>query len=106
MYCNDCGKQISNYATTCPNCGYTYKKIVNIPSRSSLVLMAGLFGGIGGQYLISRRWVPFILSLMFCWTYIPFIIGILDVFLLLLIKRYYEDYCVGHLLHHNNNRER
>ena len=85
--CKECGKQISDQAAACPNCGVPVAGLrpaetpvtVTVPkSRSVAVLLAMLLGGVGAHkfYLHSPGWG--VIYLLFCWTFIPAIIGFLE----------------------------
>lgn len=86
--CKECGKQISDQAAACPNCGAPVSGrsqppaapvMVTAPkSRSAAVLLAMLLGGLGFHkfYLNSPGWG--VIYLLFCWTFIPAIIGFLE----------------------------
>jgi TM2 domain-containing membrane protein YozV len=86
--CKECGKQISDHAAACPNCGVPvsgFSQSVASPvmvtapkSRSVAVLLAMLLGGIGIHkfYLNSPGWG--VIYMLFCWTFIPAIIGFLE----------------------------
>jgi len=86
--CRECGKQISDQAATCPSCGApilgrsqspSARVVVAAPkSRSAAVLLSMLLGGLGLHkfYLNSPGWG--VIYLLFCWTFIPAIIGFLE----------------------------
>jgi TM2 domain-containing membrane protein YozV len=81
--CRECGKQISDQAVACPNCGVPNRpgrtpdpvSVIAPKSRSMAILWAMLLGGIGIRwfYLDQPGWG--ILYLLFCWTFIPAIVG-------------------------------
>ena|SRR5579859_314889 len=88
IYCRECGKQISDQAATCPSCGAPVSArppaavtpvVVTAPkSRSLAILLALLLGGLGFHkfYLNSPGWG--VIYLLFCWTFIPAIIGLIE----------------------------
>ncbi len=86
--CEECGKQISDQAVACPNCGDPRRSVlahgpisITVPkSRSMAVLLAMLFGGIGIHwfYLDKPRWG--VVYLLFCWTFIPVAVGLIEGF--------------------------
>lgn len=88
VICRECGKQISDQAAACPSCGAPALDrsqsppapvVVAAPkSRSVAVLLAMLLGGLGLHkfYLNSPGWG--VIYLLFCWTFIPAIIGFIE----------------------------
>jgi len=104
--CWECGKKVSDQAVACPNCGaplsspslnvkerkktsYNYSEINNLTnrahafvtdpkSRSLAVLLAILLGGLGLHkfYLNQPGWG--VIYILFCWTLIPSIIGVIE----------------------------
>jgi TM2 domain-containing membrane protein YozV len=86
--CVECGSKISDKAMSCPNCGIplsdtelkTQNPIVVTPpkSRSLAIAFALLLGGIGIHkfYLNKPGWG--FLYIIFCWTFIPAILGLLE----------------------------
>lgn len=100
--CEECGKEIASSAKICPHCGYPRetggnsipippspypapmgesKQVVYIAtkkSRSLAAFLALVLGGLGIHkfYLNKPGWG--LLYLMFCWTFIPAIIGFLE----------------------------
>jgi TM2 domain-containing membrane protein YozV len=80
--CNTCGELIYDTAEICPHCGVRQKELP-IPkqsgkSRGAAAAFAILLGGIGVHkfYLGQVGWG--IVYLLFCWTYIPFLVGIIE----------------------------
>ncbi len=45
-------------------------------SRTSAAGLAFLFGGIGAQFFYLEAWGWGILSVLFCWTYLPLLVGL------------------------------
>jgi TM2 domain-containing membrane protein YozV len=90
--CGECGKQISDQAVACPSCGApvsnrAVQTLVTAPkSRSMAVLLAMLLGGIGIHrfYLNEPGWG--VLYLLFCWTFIPAIAGLIEGLVLLFMS--------------------
>lgn len=85
--CKECGKQISEMAAACPHCGAPTPNaaalqrptvVTATKSRSLAVLLALFLGGVGIHkfYLRSPGWGA--LYLLFCWTFIPAIIAVLE----------------------------
>jgi TM2 domain-containing membrane protein YozV len=93
-YCSDCGAVIKARAEICPSCG-----VRQIPLTSALgalapngksKLGAALFGFFLGSfgahkfYLGKTGWG--VLYLVFCWTAIPGVVGIIEAILLLVMS--------------------
>lgn len=86
--CAECGKQVSEKARSCPNCGapISVKTADNIKtvvlavskSRSLAVLLALILGGIGAHKFYLNRPGMGVLYLLFCWTFVPSIIGFFE----------------------------
>ncbi|TNJ35901.1 zinc-ribbon domain and TM2 domain-containing protein [Prosthecochloris vibrioformis] len=85
--CSECGKDVSDKAKSCPNCGAPINEntanskaiVVTAPkSRSLAVLLALFLGGLGIHkfYLNSPGWG--FIYLIFCWTFIPAILGLIE----------------------------
>lgn len=96
MSCRECGKQVSDLAAACPHCGAPIASrfqsaptpiMVTAPkSRSLAVLLAMLLGSLGIHkfYLNSPGWG--VLYILFCWTFIPAIIGFIEGVLYLMMS--------------------
>jgi len=86
--CTECGRQVSDKAAACPNCGAPVLNrfqsvqgpVIVSPSksRSAAVLLAILLGGIGIHkfYLNKPGWG--VVYILFSWTFIPAILGVLE----------------------------
>ena len=83
-YCPNCGRLIDEAAEVCPGCGVRV-----IPARKPAVrqgkydrITAGVFalclGGVGAQKFYLGYDGQGILCILFCWTVIPAIIGLID----------------------------
>jgi len=83
IYCTECGKQISDTANTCPECG-AVRRAGKGKSRIVAALLAFFLGGFGFHkfYLGQIGWG--ILYLLFCWTFIPALVAFVEFILLLL----------------------
>jgi len=82
-FCFDCGAVISSRAEICPNCGVRQASLRGASSsggRSKLAagLLALFLGGIGVHKFYLGRPLQGVLYLLFCWTFIPAIIGFVE----------------------------
>jgi TM2 domain-containing membrane protein YozV len=99
--CGKCGRQISNRAAPCPRCGalvavcspaparlVRYEPVrVTVPkSRSVAIVLAVLLGGIGLHKFYLNRPGLGILYVLFCWTLIPAVLGLLEGFVYLILS--------------------
>jgi TM2 domain-containing membrane protein YozV len=86
--CRECNKQISDQAAACPNCGApvlsrsgttpTTVFVAARKSRSMAVLLAMLRGGLGIHKFYLNRPGWGVLYLLFFWTFIPAIVGVVE----------------------------
>lgn len=83
VVCPECRKQVSSSASSCPNCGFRSGKY---PGRSKgvAVLFALLLGGLGIHKFYLGRTATGFLYLIFCWTFIPALLGLVDALVLML----------------------
>lgn len=103
--CPECYESISNQSTSCTNCGFPIAKpapftavppplptqnhttIVRVESsrksKSVAILLALLLGGLGIHKFYLGQILWGIIYLLFCWTFIPLIISIVEVIILL-----------------------
>jgi TM2 domain-containing membrane protein YozV len=75
--CEECGEEISDAAKRCPKCGYTSGKMLG-KSRTTTALLALLLGGLGAQWFYIGRSTRGLFYILFCWTLIPAILGVID----------------------------
>ena len=86
-FCRDCGAEISERAEICPKCGvrqenHAVREIRGAMAGQRSKLVAGLLGillggvGIHKFYLGRVGWG--ILYLVFCWTFIPAVVGFIE----------------------------
>lgn len=91
MNCSECDRQVSDKAASCPNCGAPIAlgapaaaaavrtQVVHIgKNKSTAVLLAIFLGGIGIHkfYLDRPGWG--VVYLMFCWTFVPAVLGLIE----------------------------
>lgn len=62
-------------------------------NKTLYIAVCWFFGFIGGQYFITKHFGKGILSFLFCWTYIPFFIGLVRGFKAL-FKKADNDGCI------------
>lgn len=85
-FCFECGEVIRAKAEICPKCGVRQPDIRTayasaVPTgknRLAAALLAIILGGIGAhKFYLGRVWQG-ILYLLFCWTFIPVVVGIIE----------------------------
>jgi TM2 domain-containing membrane protein YozV len=86
--CCECSQKISDRAVACPGCGAPVSNspghapapiVVTAPkSRSMAVLLAMLLGGIGIHKFYLNEPGLGVLYLVFCWTFIPAVAGLIE----------------------------
>ena len=85
-YCSECGQVINAKAEICPKCGVRQMPVPsslggNAPngkSRIAAALFAIFLGGIGIHKFYLGKVGQGILYLLFCWTFIPAIICLIE----------------------------
>lgn len=90
IVCPECGKESSPNAVVCSSCGVQLQALqVSAPAkkRDKIVaaLLAFFLGGFGIQWFYLGRTIYGILSILFCWTFIPSVISFIH-FIILLIS--------------------
>jgi len=77
-FCSNCGKEIDPKAEICPKCGVRVYKAKEGKSKTTAGILAMFLGGIGiHKFYLGKDWQG-LLYLLFCWTYIPAIIGFIE----------------------------
>jgi len=79
-FCTACGKSIDERAEICPKCGVRQhsRRATGNKSRVTAGLLGILLGGIGAHKFYLENTGMGILYLIFCWTFIPAIIGFIE----------------------------
>jgi TM2 domain-containing membrane protein YozV/ribosomal protein L40E len=85
-FCTDCGSVISARAEICPKCGVRQLPAPGVigvttpggKNRIAAALFALLLGGVGIHKFYLGRVGQGILYLIFCWTFIPALIGFIE----------------------------
>lgn len=94
MYCPTCNKMLSDKAQACPNCGHPFDSIDRLQnsidrlqnkltstgnkSKVTFVLLALLLGGLGIHRMYIASWSLGIIYLLFCWTFIPMLVAVIE----------------------------
>ena len=85
-FCFDCGSAINARAEICPKCGvrqhappgFIGGSTASGKNRITAALFALILGGVGiHKFYLGRVWQG-ILYLLFCWTFIPAVIGFIE----------------------------
>lgn len=87
-YCHNCGEQIDEKAVICVHCGVQQPKISGSGSGTTIslegknrvmaALLAFFLGIFGAHKFYLGDSNAGVLYLIFCWTFIPAILGIID----------------------------
>lgn len=73
--CMGCGREVHESATTCPHCGFVRKS--GGKSKALAAVLALFLGGIGIHRFYLGQWWGLI-YLLFCWTFIPSVIALIE----------------------------
>ena len=81
-FCTSCGAVIKKEAELCPQCGVRQKSApmftASSKSRQTAGILAILLGGLGvHKFYMGKAGIAF-LYIIFCWTFIPAIIGLVE----------------------------
>lgn len=80
-YCSTCGNEVNELAEICVKCGVRISSPptpVRIKSKITAAILAFLLGAIGGHKFYLGRFGWGILYLIFCWTFLPALAGIIE----------------------------
>lgn len=87
-FCGECGSIINAKAEICPKCGVRQvappaanalgSTLANGRNKTVAGVLALVFGGIGVHKFYLGRGFQGILYLVFCWTFIPAVVGLVE----------------------------
>lgn len=89
MYCPKCGKDVED-SKFCPECGAAVDEAAVVPvkettndgcvkvNKIAYALLAIFLGSLGIHRFYARRPVSGILYILFCWIFIPGILGFIE----------------------------
>ena len=81
VFCRACGRAINAMAPTCPGCGAPQSAArggFGEKSRIAAAVLAIFLGGFGVHKFYLARPFQGIVYVLFCWTFIPAIIGFIE----------------------------
>lgn len=84
--CAGCGKDVRNVSNSCPSCGFKSGKYAG-KSKALAIVLAIFLGGLGIHKFYLRRFGLGFLYLIFFWTLIPILLGLIDAIVLATKKR-------------------
>lgn len=85
-YCNECGSLINQKAEICPKCGVRQIPAPNVfgstapngKNKIAAALLAFFLGGFGIHKFYLGQVGMGVLYLIFCWTFIPALVGFVE----------------------------
>ena len=88
IFCRGCGKEIHETAPICPHCGapqqvaptFNASAAPSLKSQTVAGLLCAFLGGIGIHKFYLGRITAGVIYLVFCWTGIPGLLAIFDLF--------------------------
>lgn len=98
--CPECQREISEQAISCPHCGMPIQaqsapqpSIVTVSrkSRSLAIALACILGGIGAHKFYLNKPGMGVIYLLFCWTFIPAIVGFIEGLMYCFVSEYEFD---------------
>ncbi|RJO65372.1 MAG: NINE protein [Myxococcales bacterium] len=89
-FCHACGAQIDERAEICPKCGVRQPITAIMPmggkNHFAAVLLALFLGGLGVHKFYLGQVVWGVVYLLFCWTFVPVLIGIIESIMLMVMS--------------------
>ena len=77
-FCHNCGTATEANHAVCLSCGVALDRAPGQKSKSMATLIGIFAGGVGGHKFYMGSWGWGIIYLIFCWTWIPAIVGIVE----------------------------
>ena len=74
-YCSKCGKQISDYAAFCPNCGFSQERIVSTDSLKAERIQEAAISKLKGEATRKEKIRNIVKSVSFITGFIAALIG-------------------------------
>lgn len=81
VFCRECGRQMHYTAPVCPGCGVP-RVLRATKSKGTAALLAFFFGWLGVHRFYLGQWWG-IFYLLFCWTFIPQIVAVVEMIVFL-----------------------
>lgn len=101
--CDSCNAAIPRSADFCTVCGViqagtpptSFSKPINQKNKTVAALLAIFLGGLGIHKFYLQKTGMGIIYLLFCWTFIPAVIGFIEGIILLVMdeKNFIQKYC-------------
>lgn len=82
-FCYACGSPTDARAEVCPKCGVRQQAAGSRKDRITAALLAFFLGGIGVHHFYLGNTFRGVIYLLFCWTFIPGIIALVEFIMLL-----------------------
>lgn len=76
-FCHACGETIDQRAVVCPKCGVP-QGAMSTKSRTVAIVLAIFLGGLGAHKFYLGKPGLGILYLVFCWTFIPAVVALIE----------------------------
>lgn len=77
-FCRACGATIDPRAELCTKCGVRQRAVVSGRNRISAAILALFLGGLGAHKFYLGKPVLGIVYLLFCWTFIPAVVALVE----------------------------
>lgn len=115
--CDECGKEVSNKAISCPGCGAPiidvdpkHRPVVVTAhrNRSTATALALFLGGLGVHKFYLNRPGWGLLYAIFCWTFIPLVIGFIEalIYIFMSDQEFQESYSNQHKIEPEKKAEK
>ena len=85
-FCSECGKPILRNAEICPHCGCRQIENDAPKNRNTAAIFALILGGFGAHKFYLGKTFQGVLYLLFCWTFIPGVLALIEGILYLLMS--------------------